>query len=99
MPTQLDFVRAKVDAYRKTLQRHAPSDKEGRLSIQIAREFNAFIEEVKKEVPESASHLPQPIKWSGITARVAQQAEISFLEFEMILDQVIAVLDVQRADH
>ena len=98
MPTQLEFIKAKVSAYKATLTPKTHKEKEGRISIQMAQQVNAFVEEIKKEAHEAATHLPQPIGWDSPFARVAQ-AEVSFLELEMMLNQILAVLDVLREDH
>lgn len=93
MATTLDFVKAKVQACKHTLDSKSDKEKDGRVSIQIAQQFNAIIDEIKKEASEVAPHLPQHIEWNSPFARV-QQADVTFLDLEMMLNQVIAVLDV-----
>jgi hypothetical protein len=75
------------------------SGDQGQLSIQIADQFNPVVENVKKEYPDAAPHLPQPITWTGIAAQDMQIADITFIDFEMLLNQVLAVLDVLRGSH
>src|SRR5947209_1281254 len=61
MPTQLDFLKAKMLAYKQTLAERTSREKDGHVSIQIAQEFNAIVEEIKKASPDAAPHLPKPI--------------------------------------
>ena len=96
MPTPLDFHRATVLAFKNTLDGRSAKEKELPVSIQIARQFNTIVEEIKKVAPEVASHLPQPVTWKGIAARDMQISDVSFLELQMMLNQVLAVLDVLR---
>jgi hypothetical protein len=96
MPTTLDFLRAKVLAYKNTLDSRSGKDKEQRVGIQIAEEFNAVLEEIRKESPDAAAHLPKPIACKGVFARDLRLSDIKFLELEMILNQVLAILDLLR---
>lgn len=96
MPTQMDFVRAKVQAYKHTLDGKTAKEKSGKVSVHVAEQFNLIVADIKKECPEAAPHLPRPITWSkggGVTFLVTP---VSFLELEMMLDQVLAVLDLLR---
>ncbi len=94
MPTAFDFIKAKMLAVKHTLDGESGKEKDGRISIQTAQQFNTVIEEIKKASPEAAPHLPQPIHWGGHVARLASQAEVSFLDLEIMVNQVLAVLDV-----
>jgi hypothetical protein len=95
MATTLDFLKAKVQAYKHTLDGKSSQEKDGRVSIQIAQQFNAIVDEIKKELPGTASHLPQSIGWTSPFARL-QQADVTFLDLEMMVNQVLAVLEVGR---
>ncbi len=96
MATTLDFLTAKLVAYKNTLDGKSSKEKREHISIQIAAQFNGFLEQIKKEAPESGPHLPQPITWQGIGADHFQIADISFLDLEMLVNQVLAVLNVIR---
>lgn len=94
MPTSLDFLNAKVLAYKNTLDGKPAKEKAKAVSIHIAQQFNAMLEELKKEAPEVASHLPQPIAWNPMFRE--GPSCVAFLELEMMLNQVVAVLDLLR---
>jgi hypothetical protein len=96
MPTSLDFHKATVLAFKHTLEGKSAKEKEKHVSIQIAEQFNGVVENVKKEYPDAAIHLPQPITWKGIGAQDMRIADIRFTDFEMLLNQVLAILDVLR---
>lgn len=96
MATTLDFLKAKVQAYKHTLEGKSAREKENHISIQIAEQFNGIIENIKREYPEATPHLPQPITWKGIAAQDMQIADIRFLDFEMLLNEVLAILEVLR---
>jgi hypothetical protein len=93
MATTLDFLKAKVQAYKHTLDAKSGKEKEGRISIQIAQQFNGIVDEVKKESRNAAPHLPQHITWTGPFARI-QQADVTFLDLETMVNQILAILDV-----
>lgn len=95
MSTTLDFLRANVQAFKHTLDGKSTKEKGGLVSIQIAQQFNAIVDQIKREVPDAAPHMPQPITWTGPFERL-QQSDVAFLDFEMMLNQVLAVLDVVR---
>jgi hypothetical protein len=99
MATTLDFVRAKIQAFKHTLESKPSAEKQKHVAIQIAEQFNSFLEEIKKESPEAAAHLPMPITWTSVFARDMRLSDIKFLELELLLNQVLAVLDVVRGDH
>jgi hypothetical protein len=96
MATSLDFYKTTVLAFKHTLEGKSAKEKEKHVSIQIADQFNSVVENVKKEYPDAAPHLPQSITWRGIATQDMQIADIRFIDFEMLLNQVLAVLDVLR---
>jgi hypothetical protein len=96
MPTSVDFYRATVLAFKSTLEGKSAKEKEKHVSIQIAEQFNAVVENIKKGHPDAVTHLPQPNKWNGIAAQDMKIADIRFLDFEMLLSQVLAIMDVLR---
>ncbi len=94
MPTSLDFHKATIMAFKNTLEGKSAKEKEKHISIQIAAQFNSIVDNIKKEFPDAASHLPQPITWNGIAAMDMQIADITFLDFEMLLNQMLGILEV-----
>jgi hypothetical protein len=96
MATTLDFLKAKVLAYKHSLEGRSSNEKQRHVAIHVAQEFNSCMEEIKKEAPEAAPHLPKPITWDGIAARDMQVADVTFLDMEMLINQTLAVLDVIR---
>jgi hypothetical protein len=96
MPTPLDFLRAKVQAYKHILDGKTAKEKEKHVSTAVAEEFNGLLEEIKKAVPETAPHLPQPITSTSFFARDLRVSDVKYLDLELLLSQVLAVLDVLR---
>jgi hypothetical protein len=97
MPTPLDFHKATVLAFKNTLEGKSAKEKERHISIQVAKQFNAVVDKIKGEHPDAATHLPEPITWKGIAAQDMQIADISFLDFELLLNQVLGLLEVLEA--
>ncbi len=97
MPISLDFHKATIMAFKNTLDGKSVKEKDKHISIQIAGQFNSIVANIKKEFPDAASHLPQPITMKGIPAQDMQIADIRFLDFEMLLNQVLGVLEVIQA--
>ena len=83
-------------AFKNSLEGKSSKEKENHISIQIAEQFNEVVESIKKEHPEAAPHLPKPITMKGIAAQDMQIADIRFLDFELLLNQVLATMDVIR---
>jgi hypothetical protein len=93
MPTALDFLKARVQAYKHTLEGKSGKEKDGRVSVQTAQQFNGIVDEVKKQAPDAAPHLPPHITWNSPFAKI-QQADATFLDLEIMVNQVLAILDV-----
>src|SRR4051794_28518924 len=93
--TQLDFLRAKVIAYKNTLEAKSSTEKNKHVAIAVAQQFNGFLEEIKKESSVAAPHLPHPVTWKGHAADF-QKADVTYLDLELLVNQVLAVLDVVR---
>ncbi len=96
MPTSLDFHKASLMAFKNTLEGKSAKEKEKHISIQIAQQFNGIVDNIKKEHPEAEPHLPKAVTWKGIAAQDMQIADIRFLDFEMLVNQVLATLEVIR---
>jgi hypothetical protein len=99
MATRLDYLRARVLAYKVTLDGKPSKEKKDRVSVQIAEQFNGILEDIKKESPEAAPHLPQPITMNSMAARDFQLSDANFIELEMMLNGILAVLEVARGSH
>src|SRR5947199_271239 len=97
MPTSLEFLKARVQAIKHTLEGKSGKEKDGRVSIQIAQQFNSVVDNIKKEFSNAAPQLPQPITTKGIGSHDMQIADITFLDFEMLLNQVLGTLEVLEA--
>lgn len=93
MPTTFDFIKARVLAVKYTLDGKSGKDKNGRISIQTAQQFNAVVEEIKKASPVAAPHLPKPIEWNSPFAQL-QLADALYFDLEIMVNQVLAVMDV-----
>jgi hypothetical protein len=98
MPTTLDGLRARVFALKQTLDAKTPQEKSGRVTSAMAQHVNSLLEQIKQEVPSFAAQLPQPIT-SRSDFGIAGFSDIKHLELEMMLNEVVAVLDLLRADH
>ncbi len=98
MPKTVDFLKAKVGAYQKVLSQAASRDKEGLVSITLAKQFNSLLDEVKKACPEAEPHIPRPITWESAFSQLAV-ADVSFLDLEVLVEQVSSILAVVDADH
>ena len=99
MPTNLDFLIARVSAHKTILTKKDPKDIKGNVSFPFANDFNSLLEEIKKECPEAASHLPRAITFESDRARLAHQSDINFVELEIMVEQVLNVLQTLKSDH
>ncbi|MBN9519385.1 hypothetical protein J0H58_12825 [bacterium] len=53
MPSPLDFHRAKVQAFEKVLFCKTAGEKKGQVPIALAEQFNAIVEDIKKQAPDT----------------------------------------------
>jgi len=96
MPTNLDFHKATLMAFKNTIEGKSLKEKEQHVSIQVAQQFNGLVDNIRKEHPEAEPHLPKSITMNSIAAQDFQIADIRFLDFEMLVNQVLSTLEVIR---
>lgn len=92
---KIDFIRAKLDGIKTTLERVPASDKTGHIGITIAKDFNTVLQEMGEIYPELASGLPSPI---GITGPFRQlgKAGASYTDLEILCEQVLNLVRLVR---
>lgn len=96
MATAVDYHRATIVAFKNTLEGKSPHEKDKHVSVQVALQFNSLIERLQEEYPEAAPHFPMPITFLIPNSRHSQTSDIRFIDFELLLNQVLAILDVLR---
>lgn len=65
------------------------------MSLAIASEFNAVLEEVKATLPSIAAGLPSAAPTRGFGSSMGL-APISYLDLEMLVDQTIALMEMAK---
>ena len=93
MPTKKEILKAKIRAFKTTLQNATPKQKEGRLSIQLAKNFNGLIVEVGENFSDIKEDMPEEITWTGHFARL-DSSDVTYLDVEILADQILALLDL-----
>ena len=91
MPTPIDFMIAKVRGFQTG---NANSKKSDHISKHTMIEVNGIIEDIKKQFPETAPHLPKPITANGRGSHLLPIADITFAELDMNLSSIVNILEV-----
>lgn len=75
----------------------ANHDKKNKLSGHVAKEFNKLLAQIRIELPAIADQVPQDIPMSFEKLdRGSGNSAITFLDFELLAEQVITLLDLQK---
>lgn len=99
MPTKIAFLKAKVQAVTSVLDQTSPAERSRRVSAHLARQFNELLEEISKEYPGEAHHLPKPIPPAGSALmRKDGVSSVSFVDLKIMAEQVLGVLSVIESD-
>ena len=97
MPSKIDFLRAKVIAFKETLERTPPEQKAANASSTITVEFNDILEQLRKESPDAAEHLPRTIV-TGKYLAPPGYTNLKLVELEILANQVINILNILKSD-
>lgn len=92
MPSKIDFLKAKVEAVKSVLETTSPKEREKRVSVHLAEEFNSVLKEIALAFPDAVSHLPKPIPTQGY--RHLAQSEIAYVDLMIMAEQVLRILSV-----
>src|SRR6266446_5298531 len=87
VPSKVEFLRAKVEAVENALEKTAPKQRENRVSIHLAKDFNAVVKEIQDAFPDGAPYLPKPILWTTTHARM-QFSDVSYVDLMIMAEQV-----------
>jgi len=96
VPKKIDFLIAKMAAFEKTLEKLDNKTKAEHVPIQLAKNFNKLLDEIKTDSPDAASELPTPIALNGDFADLGV-TDLSYVALEIMVGQVLAVLGVLKA--
>ena|ERR1022692_2212623 len=101
MPSPIEFLLVKVQAFKNVLNTKSARDKDTNVPIQTAEQFNAILADIKAQSPESAPHLPAPIEWdsSNMLTRHIEVTMIKFTDLEIKIETVLGILDLLKAGH
>ena len=89
--SRLSLIRAKLDGVYRALDRS--SGKNGQVSIELAKDFNATLSMARDTFPEIAEALPADIKTTGQFARLGV-AQVTFTDLAALAEQVISLLEL-----
>ena len=69
------------------------------MPIQTAEQFNAILEKIRAEAPDSAPHLPAPITPGDRLLGRAGLTTINYTDLEIKVDTVLGVLNLLKVGH
>ena len=94
MPQTGDFIRAKLEGLKTTLQSAPTSEKKNVISKPMADEFNGILSQAAQEYPVLKDQLPKAIPTRRIGSMAIGQA--TFLELEAFCEQTLNLLRLVR---
>lgn len=92
MPSKVDFLKAKVEAVKNVLEKTTPKERENRVTLHLAEEFNSVLKEIGTAFPDAAPHLPKPIPCVGF--RRLGVSDVGYVDLMVFAEQVLRILSV-----
>ncbi len=92
MPSKVDFLKAKVEAVKNVLEKTTPKERENRVTLHLAEEFNSVLKEIGAAFPDAAPHLPKPIPCVGF--RRLGVSDVGYVDLMVFAEQVLRILSV-----
>lgn len=89
-PDKLQILKARLQGYKSILEKTRPSQKSEIVSNHLARNFNEIVDELRNISPGVGEHLPKHIRTPG----GRRQTDVSFLDLEIMVEQVLGILNV-----
>lgn len=89
---QLHLLKVRLETMKNTLCNVTTSDKNQRITKVVAERFNKTLAEVREASPDIRDHLPTEITSSSPQNRVGF-ADAKYLDLEMFIDEVIALIN------
>ena len=100
MPSAIEFLLAEAQAYKAVLSKLSVHEKSRAVPIHTAKQFNAMLDRIRVEAPDSAPHLPCPILGGqSPSARLNQLTSINYTDLEISVEIVLGVLALLKAGH
>ena len=90
---ELRLLKARAGAFKTTLGQATSDEKQGNAGVGLAENFNKILGDIRKAFPELESSLPQPIK-STTSLRKIAQSNASYLDVQVLADQILALLEI-----
>lgn len=90
---KVDLIKAKLDGIRDAIKQTPEKDKGSAISIALANNFNAIVQEVATEFPDLASHLPKPIQ-ATTHFKMMSKADDTYRDLHAYVEQVYRLLAV-----
>ena len=95
MPTKSELLKARTRSIKSTLRDATQEQKKGHAGISLAENFNKILRDIAEMHPDLASSLPSEITWKGPFAQM-RMSDVSYLDLEVMVDQVLALLDLME---
>ncbi len=93
---KLRIFKIQAESMRKSLSGNSEKDKSHSINQQIADRFNDILKEIREGEPEASEFLPSPITTTGDN-KILGIADVSYMDLEILLDQLIATLsEIER---
>jgi hypothetical protein len=88
--TNVDFLKAKVQSIKTVLEKTSPKEREKKVTLHLAEQFNDILKEIGTAYPEAAPHLPKPIPVEGFSQ--FGLAAVGYVDLMIFAEQVLHVL-------
>lgn len=89
------LLKARARAFKTTLAQASSKEKQAKAGVGLAENFNAIVKDIGEEYPDLKDSLPSRIT-SLSALRSLGQSDASYLDVEVLADQVLALLDIME---
>jgi hypothetical protein len=90
--SKLNEFRERLGTLKATMESKPQGEKKGLIARATADHFNGILKDIADSFPEIASKLPKPITATSMLARNMRLADCSFLDLELLMNDVITIL-------
>ena len=97
MPSTVSILKAMAMAFKTNLAKH-PTGKDQHVSLQDANSFNSLLKDIESFKPDIGQHLPKPVHCDNHLFTGVGKVDITYLDLEILVDQVIGILSVFEAE-
>ena len=96
--SKLKLLKTRVKAFKSSLESSSTSERQQKASVQTTQHLNKLIDETASDFADLAPSLPAKLRSMSIAARRAGVSDHSYMDVEIMIDQILALLELIDED-